>query len=842
MARPAADNIRVEWNGTGDGASITLEGAVNGFQAFPATLDGQYISYAIDHENGGERESGLGLYTHAGTLLGRDFVTFSTAGGTTRETFTAGVKHVRLTWLAQDGVEQRATVDPTVNDDLAAGYVAGRSRWLNTTTGALFFCTDHAAGAAVWKILADATKASWGLGSDAVIRLSSIAGHGLIGAAGAGFVWTSPFGGPNLIAELTGSSPDPTLPAPLASGAVRVAVNGTISNTQMSLAPTNLLTTDHVISVFDVDYDIASDASNNQFVGYKEHTNGFGFQFSKTQLGTYSAPTVSNGITLTYPFQRERFIMAASIDRSAQVAYFVRHGEVSGILRWSHTITVQPVDWKSQNVIPGLGCNSTGSGRLGTHDFYGHALITGVPAFSSAEIAYQRLEALVEWMRGQASNVNRLHTTENRTVTVTAAQVQAGYQVVRTGASMLHQLTEDLTAAATITLPANPRPGDKQQISRRSGGFFNLTETVTGQVLGYRDDYVIFERNNLNTAWVIVEPSRRRQGVRRRDNSGSPYTATLNESNTTQVFTDAVTYDVPDSVGTSTGFIVRLAQLNDPDIVTLTLGGALTHVSGPAQTDGAGTTLVVEAIGNSQIRTTLLRPILSNITDIGDNLELLNGVLSGTAAGGYVPMAAVTISDPATTDAPVSGTHRHYETTGAMTVTLGAACVDPGDIVLAKVPGAGTITVVPDTGAGFTLDSQSGPRVLHTTAYVRRRGTDFEIFGGTDEPTVSFATHDMAGNLMTVAGVAVASGVGVSGLLTMATHSGGIFTTGGNVTVPNVAGFSVTLIAGGAHTVGAGGATTALATGDVLSVFIPVAGTVRAVKQLAANVITMPTS
>lgn len=45
-----------------------------------------------------------------------------------------------------------AVADPTVNDDATLGY--GRwSRWVNTLTGALFACSDPAAGAAVWVAL-----------------------------------------------------------------------------------------------------------------------------------------------------------------------------------------------------------------------------------------------------------------------------------------------------------------------------------------------------------------------------------------------------------------------------------------------------------------------------------------------------------------------------------------------------------------------------------------------------------------------------------------------------------------------------------------------------------------
>jgi hypothetical protein len=92
------------------------------------------------------------------------------------------------------------------------------------------------------------------------------------------------------------------------------------------------------------------------------------------------------------------------------------------------------------------------------------------------------------------------------------------------------------------------------------------------------------------------------------------------------------------------------------------------------------------------------------------------------------------------------------------------------------------------------------------------------------------------------AGVRVANGT-ATGTLTMAAHSGGVFTTTGNCTCPNTAGFSITLIAGGAHTVNVGtGAAVSLATGDMISIVIPAAGTVRAVKTLAADVLTMAVS
>lgn len=50
-----------------------------------------------------------------------------------------------------DATSSIADSDPTVNDDTTKGYVAGRSSWHNTASGALFECRSHAVGAAVWR-------------------------------------------------------------------------------------------------------------------------------------------------------------------------------------------------------------------------------------------------------------------------------------------------------------------------------------------------------------------------------------------------------------------------------------------------------------------------------------------------------------------------------------------------------------------------------------------------------------------------------------------------------------------------------------------------------------------
>lgn len=76
------------------------------------------------------------------------------------------------TWVAQAGAAASggaqnkfdATADPTVSDDSASGYSVG-SRWINTTTGVQFICTDPANGTAVWKEVVVLTGSNLVLGA-----------------------------------------------------------------------------------------------------------------------------------------------------------------------------------------------------------------------------------------------------------------------------------------------------------------------------------------------------------------------------------------------------------------------------------------------------------------------------------------------------------------------------------------------------------------------------------------------------------------------------------------------------------------------------------------------------
>jgi hypothetical protein len=77
---------------------------------------------------------------------------------------------------------------------------------------------------------------------------------------------------------------------------------------------------------------------------------------------------------------------------------------------------------------------------------------------------------------------------------------------------------------------------------------------------------------------------------------------------------------------------------------------------------------------------------------------------------------------------------------------------------------------------------------------------------------------------------------GVSGTLTTGNHSGCLLVTSGNVTVPTTNGFHAVIVAGGAHTVTFNSTVSAaMASGDVMTVFVQSETVIHAVLTAAAN-------
>lgn len=105
MALVFADLVQETTSTTGTG-TLTLTGAVTGFQTFAAIGNANTTYYKI--KSGNDSEVGLGTYTSSGTTLSRDTVLYSTAGGTTKITVASGAT-VICTYPAEKVVIQDAS-------------------------------------------------------------------------------------------------------------------------------------------------------------------------------------------------------------------------------------------------------------------------------------------------------------------------------------------------------------------------------------------------------------------------------------------------------------------------------------------------------------------------------------------------------------------------------------------------------------------------------------------------------------------------------------------------------------------------------------------------------------
>lgn len=78
MALVVADRVQETISSTGTG-TLTLSGAVSGFQSFAAIGNANQTYYTIT--SGNNWETGIGTYTALGTALSRDVVLASSASG-----------------------------------------------------------------------------------------------------------------------------------------------------------------------------------------------------------------------------------------------------------------------------------------------------------------------------------------------------------------------------------------------------------------------------------------------------------------------------------------------------------------------------------------------------------------------------------------------------------------------------------------------------------------------------------------------------------------------------------------------------------------------------------------
>jgi hypothetical protein len=102
MALVVKDRVQETTTTVGTG-TVTLGGAVFGFQTFAIIGDGNTTYYAIVDPTAGDWEAGIGTYTASGTTLSRDTVLSSSNGGSP-VSFGAGTKNVICTYPSERAI------------------------------------------------------------------------------------------------------------------------------------------------------------------------------------------------------------------------------------------------------------------------------------------------------------------------------------------------------------------------------------------------------------------------------------------------------------------------------------------------------------------------------------------------------------------------------------------------------------------------------------------------------------------------------------------------------------------------------------------------------------------
>lgn len=125
MALVLADRVQENTTTTGTG-TLTLDGAVFGFQSFAVIGNGNTCYYTI--VDGGAWEVGIGTYSTTGPSLARTTVLSNSNGNTSPITLAAGTKNVFVTYPAEKSVNVDASTGVTLPGALTLnGTIASNS-------------------------------------------------------------------------------------------------------------------------------------------------------------------------------------------------------------------------------------------------------------------------------------------------------------------------------------------------------------------------------------------------------------------------------------------------------------------------------------------------------------------------------------------------------------------------------------------------------------------------------------------------------------------------------------------------------------------------------------------
>jgi hypothetical protein len=127
-----ADRVRETSTTSGTG-TLTLAGAVAGFQSFSAIGNGNTTYYTIVDSTANTWEVGIGTYTASGTTLSRDTVLANSSGNTNKINFAANSKDVFVTYPASKSTYEDEGQAVYAGGGTAAIYLNSQNVTVNTT-------------------------------------------------------------------------------------------------------------------------------------------------------------------------------------------------------------------------------------------------------------------------------------------------------------------------------------------------------------------------------------------------------------------------------------------------------------------------------------------------------------------------------------------------------------------------------------------------------------------------------------------------------------------------------------------------------------------------------------
>ena len=123
MALVLADRVQETTTTTGTG-TVTLAGAVSGFQSFATVGNANTTYYTIAGQTTSEFEVGIGTYTASGTTLSRDTI-LTSSNSNLAVNFSAGTKNVFVTYPASRSVYVNGTTITPTNSGILPTSAGG---------------------------------------------------------------------------------------------------------------------------------------------------------------------------------------------------------------------------------------------------------------------------------------------------------------------------------------------------------------------------------------------------------------------------------------------------------------------------------------------------------------------------------------------------------------------------------------------------------------------------------------------------------------------------------------------------------------------------------------------